>query len=116
LLYSASPTDTPAASHQFGSPRRRARITNRDVSTQTGTSNETVSRTCPPASGKADATPRAASVCPAAVPPTSRATSATRKTRTAVATIAGSRSAIRLSPNSEVESRATSGVNGGWST
>lgn len=115
LLVIASPTAAPIANHHRPSPVRSNRIVKKPTTVHSAMSTVAVDSMCVTASTNTDsAVAAAASTCAPRPPPSSRAVSATNATIAAPISVAEIRNVNGESPNEN--SRASSGVNGGWST
>src|ERR1035441_7705858 len=113
LLYVLKPTVAPAASHQRGSARISALITNRQTSGQTTRSSDAVISTCPINRGvAANAYDQAHKACAARPPPSSRLMRTTTSTDNIAKTVAGTRSA-HGPEDTWAARRPSSGVSGG---
>jgi hypothetical protein len=111
------PAVRPSASHHRPSPVRSSFTANKQISIHASRSYVAVDTRCPTPSRNPDtAAHTAARSCPRRELPNSRAINATTMTVIAEASVDTTRSPIGVLPNTKVETCASNGVSGGWST
>ena len=113
----ATPTQAPIASHQRGSWLASSRITSSSVTAQNTKSGVVVVSSCiAPRYSPQVAAASAASSWPARPAPSRRLIAAVSTTSAASPSAGSTRSPTSVLPVGSAESRASSGVSGGWST